>query len=162
MEGVHDVSLIDATGYTKNVVVNGVEKPVSDGVLLDVLALLSDTGNLVINHRFIVSRPVYETVNLTFNLDVVNEIDDDALEDEISKFFNGGETDYTFEEFEGLNLGESLTVALLTGVMNAFEDIVEISIIDDDTGEAFEDQTAGPDTVFKLGTITFNQTVIEE
>lgn len=162
VDGVHDVSLVDDATYTKKVVVNGTEKPVSDGVLLDVLALLSDTGNLVIGHRFIVSGPEYETVNLTFELDVVNEIDDDVLNDEIAKFFNGGETDYTFEEFEGLNLGESLTVALLTGVMNAFEDIVEISIIDDDTGEAFEDQTVGPDTVFLLGDVTFNQTVIEE
>ena len=162
VEGVHDVSLVDDETYTKKIVVNGVEKPVSDNILLDVLALVSDSSNLVIGHRFLVSRPVYSTVNLVFNLDVVNEYDDDVLMDEISKFFDGGETDYTFEEFEGLNLGESLTVSKLTDVMNAFEDIVNMSIIDDDTDEAFEDKTVSQDTVFKLGTVTFNQTVIEE
>nr|MCR5504107.1 baseplate J/gp47 family protein [Elusimicrobiaceae bacterium] len=65
VNGVHDVSLIDATGYTKKVLVNGDVKPTSDTVLLEVLGVLTSTDNLVLGHSFIVDKPDYVTKNLT-------------------------------------------------------------------------------------------------
>lgn len=158
VNGVHDTKLIDATGYTKKVLVNGYTKPTPDTVLLNVLAEFSDVSNIVMGHTFTVDKPTYETVNLTFTLDVLTEQTTTDLTNHVTAIVNGGDWDRM--EFDGLNIGENLTKALLVEGLgyNAYITNVGVKV----TGQSSEFDTTdiSANEVVKLGTLTFNQTVV--
>ncbi len=157
--GVHDVSLVDVSGYTKKVLVNGTVKPTTNAVLLDVLQEFSDTNNLVIGHTFIADKPTYVVKDLTVNLTVANEIEEDILSELITVIFNGGEALEGGVGFDGLNIGEGLTRNTLYDSFYMIEDVENILIIDEETGEEITDLTVESDEALMLGEITFNQTV---
>ena len=159
VNGVHDVSLIDATGYTKKVLVNGTVKPTSDTVLLEVLGVLTSTDNLVLGHSFIVDTPDFVTVDMDVNLSVNVELDEIILSDLLSSIFNGGEPLEGGVSYDGLNIGEGLTRQALYEAFYIIEDVVNVTILIDDV--EMSDLTVDSDEVLQLGTVTFNQTVVD-
>ena len=158
--GVHDVKLADLDNlYTSTVVVNGYDKPVSDSVLLDVLTEFSDVNNLIYRQVFNVARPTYVDLDLTFDLTMLHEWSDDDLTMFVSKIVDGGS--YEQMEFNGLNIGENLTSEVLVGNFGLIGDLVDIKVYV--TGESTEFTSTDLDEleVVKLGTLTFNQTIVE-
>lgn len=159
IEEVHDVLLVDAEGYTKKVLVNGFTKPTSDDALIKVLTAFTNTENIVLNHNFTVGRPEYSEVSFDVDLEVEYLIDNRVIEDVISKYFDGGSTDYNME-FDGLSIGESLT---RTGFYAALEQIDGIVSIVAKRGSPSQEITTISPTengVLKMGTIGINQTIV--
>lgn len=155
--GVHDVLLVDDASYTKKVIVNGMSKPTSDSILVEVLTELTDISNKVLNHSFNIDKPVYTEVDLDISLSVVTEIDEDLLGAVMGMLVDGG-SGYEFE-FTGLNINESLTRDMLEGTLLIFDDVVSVTSIESDGSEI---DVLTPDTngVIKLGTVTFTQTEV--
>ena len=158
VDGVHDILFVEATGYTRKALVNGYVKPTPDAVLLDTLTEYSEVNNIVLGHSFIVDTPDYVSIDLTIDLDVTVELDEDILTTIFTKLVYGG----SFEqmEFTGLNIGENLTQELLTSIMNYLSEIVSMTIYE--TGESSEFTTTNIDSdeAVELGTLTFNQNVV--
>jgi uncharacterized phage protein gp47/JayE len=157
VSGVHDVLLVDDATYTKKVLVNGYEKPTPDSVLLDVLAELTLSDNVVLGHNFTIDKPTYTTVDLDIALDVVTEQDEDDLNGALSGYFNG--TAFDRLEYEGLVIGQSVRKEDVVGVFSVFPDIVEVTSVQSDGSEitVLEPDSNG---VLKLGTVTFTQTEV--
>lgn len=156
VDGVHDVKLVSDNTYTRKVLVNGDVKPTPDSVLLDVLVEFSNVNNVVLRHTFTVDRPVYTTVDLTVNLGVVAELDSEMLQDVIGIFFDGGsawEMEYT-----GLNIDEVVTKDMLYSLFEVFADVVSVDI--QYNGDTVSEIVPSSNGVLKLGTVTFNQTVV--
>ena len=159
VDGVHDVLLVDDDNetYTKIILVNGDTKPTPNTVLADVLEVVSDVNNIVLGHSFNVDKPTYVTKNLTVNLSVSVEVDEDDLEELLQAIFDGGEA-ISGAMFDGLMIGETLTKTTLYESFDLIEAVesVQIKIGDTEIG----DLTVDDDEVLKLGTVTFNQTVV--
>lgn len=157
VSGVHDVLLVDDASYTKKVLVNGFEKPTPDSVLLDVLAELTLSDNVVLGHNFTIDKPAYTTVDLDISLDVVTEQDEDMLLSVLTNYFDGGS--YFLLEGEGLYINQSVGKADLVGVFEVIEDIVEVTSVQSDGSEITTLEPAS-NGVLKLGTVTFTQTEV--
>lgn len=159
VDGVHDVLLVDDDNetYTKIILVNGDTKPTPNTVLADVLEVVTDVNNIVLGHSFNVDKPTYVTKNLTVNLSVSVEVDEDDLEELLQAIFDGGEA-ISGAMFDGLMIGETLTKTTLYESFDLIEAVesVQIKIGDTEIG----DLTVDDDEVLKLGTVTFNQTVV--
>ena len=159
VDGVHDVLLVDDDNetYTKIILVNGDTKPTPNTVLADVLEVITDVNNIVLGHSFNVDKPTYVTKNLTVNLSVSVEVDEDDLEELLQAIFDGGEA-ISGAMFDGLMIGETLTKTTLYESFDLIEAVesVQIKIGDTEIG----DLTVDDDEVLKLGTVTFNQTVV--
>lgn len=159
VDGVHDVLLVDDDNetYTKIILVNGDTKPTPNTVLADVLEVVTDVNNIVLGHSFNVDKPTYVTKNLTVNLSVSVEVDEDDLEELLQAIFDGGEA-ISGAMFDGLMIGETLTKTTLYESFDLIEAVesVQIKI----NGTEISDLTVDDDEVLKLGTVTFNQTVV--
>lgn len=160
IDGVHDVKLIDDNEYTKKALINGYTRPVSDGILLSALRFLTDTEKIVLGHSFTVDAPTYKTLNLIINLDVTHEYDEEELNNILETFINGGSSDYIME-FDGYNIGQGLLVADLVAMFMSIDGVVNVNVVDDDTSEPLVDVSVDPDEVLELGTVVFNQTIVE-
>lgn len=156
--GVHDVSLVDVTGYTRKVLVNGVVKPTLDSILLEVLEVLSVSENLVLGHSFIVDKPEFIVKDLTVDLSVNVELDEDILSDLMECIFNGGEPLEGGVSFEGVRIGEGLTRQTLYDAFYLIEDVSSVSILED--GVEISDWSVDSDEVLQLGEVVFNQTIV--
>ena len=158
ISGVHDVSLVNVSGYTKKVLVNGSVKPTPNTVLADVLEVVSDTNNLVLGHSFTVDKPSYDTCNLTVDLEVTVEQDEDELSELLSAIFDGGDA-INGATFDGLSIGETLRK---DDLYNSFYiiDAVESVTVSSGGSEIGDLEPTGTDYVLKLGTVSFNQTVV--
>ena len=156
--GVHDVKLVSDTTYTRKVLVNGFTKPVADSILLDVLTAFSDLANLVLGHNFIVDKVASQTVNLTFNLGVTTTIDNNELLSNLTAFVNG--LDYDRMEYEGVNIGQSLTKNDLINCFNVFDTVVNVEPYITGESEQLTVIECDSDKVLKLGTVTWNQTEV--
>ena len=157
VEGVHDVALVDVTGYTKKVLVNGTVKPTPTTVLTSVLEELSNPNNVVLNHTFTVDVPSYVSVGLTVNLGVTEILDESELEELVYAVFDGGEA-IDGAIFDGLNIGEGLSRTTLYDSFDLIESVETIEILSD--GEALSDLSVNPGEVLKVDSVTFNQTII--
>ena len=155
VNGVHDVALVDATGYTKKALINGDIKPTPDTVLLEVLTILSDISKKVLNHSFTVDKPAYTTVNLAITLSVTTEISTTKLTSTITNYFNGGESNSEMD-YEGVNINQSVTREDLVTALSLVDEIVDVTSI---TSGGNEITTLSPATngVLKLGTVSFTQ-----
>ena len=156
VDGVHDVILVDATGYTAKVLVNGDTKPTPDSVLLDVLTTFTETSNIVLGHNFTVGKPDYQTVDLTVNLTVKVELDEDEIKDALTSLFNGG-TAFAGITYDGLNIGEGITSVDILNMLDIFEALISATVTYN--GSSNFTITPDPDEVLKLGTVTINQTI---
>ena len=158
VSGVHDVAFTSATGYTRKVLVNGSVKPTPDAVLLDVLTALSDSGNVVVGHSFIVDKPAYVTVPLEVAVTVNTEMDTDIIKDILEDLFDGGEQVRGFY-FDGLKIGEGLTTDTLLGIFDMIDNVLSVTITS--SGSPIADISGQAGKVLKLGTVTVTQTVAE-
>ena len=158
VDGVHDVKLIDNATYTKKVIVNGFSKPVEDSVYLDVITELSKLENLVVKHSFLAEKVAYTSVSLTINLDVTTEIPNQDLLDNLTAFFNG--TAFDRIEYDGLNIDEPLTYEKVASCFSLFGDVINVTDILYG-GSTLTSITPTLNTVFKVGTITFNQNEVQ-
>ena len=160
--GVHDIKLVSNTdsehSYTRKVLVNGFTKPVTDSVLLDVLTAFSDLSNIVLGHSFIVEDVKYTTVNLTFNLNVTTTLDTDKLLHNLTAFFDGLNHDRI--TYEGLNIGQSLTRDYLVSCFSIFDEVVNVEVYQTGQSQQITTIECLPNKVFKLGTVTWNQTEV--
>ena len=158
VSGVHDVKLVDDSTYTKRVLVNGYDKPTPDSVLLDVLAELTVSDNIVLGHSFTVDLPTYTTVDLDISIDVVTEIDEDELVNVVTTLFNGGDAVIP-TSFDGLSIDGVLTREELVAAVGVFEDIVEVTsiLVDDEEVESLDPGVGG---VLSLGEVVFSQSVV--
>lgn len=160
INGVHDVLLVDDAGiYTKKVLVNGYDKPVSDSVLLECLTNLSDVTKKILNHMFTIDRPSYVDLDLTFDLTMLQEWSDSDLTSFVTKMVNGG----SFEqiEFTGLRIGVNLTRDFIVDNFSLLDDVVDISVKVTGESSEFDSTSLSYNEVVKLGTLTFNQSVVE-
>lgn len=162
VDGVHDVKFVNATGYTRKILVNGYTRETPDSVLLDVLAKFSDVDNLVLGHSFTVDRPTYYPnstgLALTFTLNVAREFTSTELNNLFTALVYGGTWDRM--EFDGLNIGEDLTHDLLVSPSDFVDDIVSINVKVTGQSSEFSSTSVTVNQVVKLGTLTFNQTVV--
>ena len=161
VQGVHDVLLVDATGYTKKVLVNGNVKPTPDTVLAEVLEVLSIPDNIVLGHTFTVDKPDYITKNLTLNLTVSEEVDEDLLEDIFDSIFDGKDLEGEIS-FDGMSIGQSLLKETLYNAFYLIDEVSSVCINVTGSSSEISDLTVDADEVLKLGTLTINQTVSEE
>ena len=168
IEGVHDVLLVD-TGetneigrpYTKEILVNGDTKPVTQDLLLSVLEVFTDTNNKVIDHTFLVGSPDYVEVSLTVNLSVVNELVETDVANVLKAVFDGG-APVDSMEFDGLCIGETLFKNSLISALELFDGVESVTIIDNDTLEELTDISVDSDEVLQLNMdeLVINQTII--
>ena len=156
--GVHDVAFTSVTGYTRKVLVNGSVKPTPDAVLLDVLTALSDSGNVVVGHSFIVDKPSYVTVPLDVSVSVNVEMDEDIIKNILKDLFDGGESVRGFY-FDGLKISEGVSESTLYGVFDVIDNVMSVSI--ESGGSPVTDIDCPVNNVLKLGTVTVTQTVVE-
>ena len=159
IDGVHDVKLVDATGYTKKALINGYTKPVSDTILLRALNYLTDTEKITLGHHFTVDKPTYIDLDLTVNLDVTEEYPEEELTNILETFINGGSSDYILE-FEGYNIGQSVTPSELVEMFKLLDQVVSVTVLTGD-GDPFTGLTIGSGEVVELGSVSFVQTVVE-
>lgn len=156
IDGVHDVLLVDNASYTKSVIVNGDEKPVSASVVANVLSEFSKPENIVVGHTFTAVACECDSVDLTVNLGMQEEIDDTIIENVLQTFFDGGE--YELYDFEGLYINDSVTNEKLVDILSLLEEVVSIEILYN--GSQLTEVSPATNHVLSLGTVTVNQTVV--
>ena len=161
IDGVHDVLLVEDENYTRKILVNGDEKPVSDEVLINVLTEFTRPENKVLGHTFIVDSPDYIVLNLTLNLSVEYEFEDETIIDRLKTFINGGETDDGFD-FSGCYIGENLNEMFLYSCLESLDGIIRASAKITDDNSELSSLTVNSNEVIKLGEVTINQTIIDE
>jgi hypothetical protein len=158
VDGVHDVNFIDASGYTKKCLVNGSSKPTSDTVLADVLEVLTVPDNVVLGHNFTVAKPDYVVKDLTLNLTVSEEVEDELINNILTSIFDGvgleGEISY-----DGLSIGEALTKESLYNALLLVDEVEEVVVLVD--GSEMTDFVVDEDEALQLGTVEINQTLVE-
>ena len=158
VNGVHDVKLVDDQTYTSKVLVNGNEKPVSDSVLNDVLYIFTDTSNIVMGHSFIVDAPDYLTVDLSIDLTISSEIDEDNITEALQAFVDGGAAQDGLE-YDGLNIGQGFSNVDIINLLMVYNSLISATVTYDEESNFVI--TPDSDEVIKLGTLTINQTVEE-
>ena len=122
VDGVHDVVFLDDETYTKKILVNGNTKPTPDTILLDVLAVFSNLDNTVINHRFTVDKPVFDSFDLDVTINTNRELSETTLTNFLLDYFNGG-SHIEGLTFKGLNISQGVTESELSNIFSIFEDI---------------------------------------
>lgn len=159
VRGVHDVKLISElnSNFTRKVIVNGLDKPVPNKVLLDVLAEYTISANHILDHSFTVEPVDYTTLNLNFNLGVNVEGNQEDYLNNLTAFING--TNFDRAEYSGLNIDETLTKFMLESAFDVFDNIVTVDVVINND-ETLTEVTPSLNTVFKLGNVTINETVV--
>ena len=162
VDGVHDVILKDKTNYTKEVIVNGYSKPISDATKAEVIAVLSDLNNIVLGHHFYVSKASSTTFNVTLALNVTAEYETDTIKEVLNKFVDGGTCSFdTRLEFTGANLNETVEADKLLSILQVLDNIVDGTItVTNSGGTSVDTLTPSTNTAVKLGTISITQTVV--
>lgn len=165
VEGVHDVILTDAEGYTAKVLVNGNEKPLSDDILALVIGQYIEP-NMVYKQSFLVEECDYTEVDLEITAGVYEEVDEQFFMDVLNVVFSGGT--YVSEStsqnlnltYPGLRINESLSIYQLLTALEAPSFVSQITNITSDS-ETFNMLTPDENECLKLGTITITQNIIE-
>lgn len=161
IDGVHDVLLIDDETYTRKILVNGNEKPVSNEVLINVLTEFTRPEKIVLGHTFIVDSPDYLVVNLKLNLVVEYEFDDAVIVDRLHSFFDGGITSDGYD-FSGCFIGENLNETYLYSSLESLDGIIRASAKILDNNSDLSSINVNSNQVIKLGEISINQTIFNE
>ena len=165
VDGVHDVLLTDAEGYTGKVLVNGDEKPLDEDILALVVAQYIEP-NLVYKQTFLVEECDYTEIDLEITAGVYEEVDDQFFIDVLEVLFNCGV--YVSEStsqnlnltYPGLRINETLSVYQLLTALEAPSFVSQITNITSDS-ETFNKLTPDENECLKLGTVTITQNVIE-
>lgn len=160
IKGVHDILLVPDESYTRKIIVNGASKPVKDSVLMDVLVEFTKPENIVLGHSFIVDSPDYIVLNLTLDLVVEYELENEIILNRLNSFFNGGVTDDGFD-FEGFSIGEKLKETYLYSALESLDGVLRSSAKITGTNAGLNTITVNNNQVLQLGEITINQTLID-
>lgn len=166
VDGVHDVLLTDATGYTAKVLVNGDEKPLDDDILAIVTGLYTTESNLVYNHSFSVSEVDYTTVDLELTAVVTDEVDEQIFVDLLTTVFDGGniEAGRTADSinlaYPGVRINDSITNYQLLTALESLSFVVQITNLTSDS-ETFTKLTPDTNEVLQLGEVVITQQVAE-
>ena len=163
VDGVHDIALVDSDNpdidYTQKVLVNGNVKPTPNTVLLDVAEEFTNLNNVILKQTFEIAKPNYVDVSITLNLEVSEEISEEALSNIAYAIFDGGSPELGFE-FEGLGIGETLFARSLYSTFELYANVESVQIIDDTTEQDLQDLNVDDDEVLKLSSLTINQTIV--
>lgn len=169
VNGVHDVTFVPSTNYTRKILVNGNVKPTPLSVLNDVLEIFSYPTNVVINHTFTVDTPEYEHTKLKVEVVVEEEISEDDVTSLLQSLFDGGGP-VAGLELDGLSIGETLTKESMDSTLELLDDVISstVQVKYSDDGETwdsnwsdFTDKSVDSDTVLKLDDVTVTQTINE-
>ena len=161
IDGVHDILLVDDETYTRKILVNGDEKPVTNEVLMNVLREFTRPENIVLGHSFIVDSPDYLVLNLQLDLTVEYEFEDDIIVDRLHSFFDGGITSDGFD-FSGCFIGESFNENHLYSCLESLDGVLRVSARINGSNSNLSSINVGSNQVIKLGTVSINQTLIDE
>ena len=161
IDGVHDILLIDDETYTRKILVNGDEKPVSNEVLMNVLREFTRPENIVLGHSFIVDSPEYIVLNLELDLIVEYEFEEDIIVNRLHSFFDGGITSDGYD-FSGCYIGETINETHLYSSLESLDGILRASATILDNDSSLRTITVNNNQVIKLGEVTINQTIIDE
>ena len=161
VDGVHDVLLVDDETYTRKIIVNGDEKPVSEEVLVNVLREFTRPENIVLGHNFIVGSPDYIVLNLQLDLIVEYEFEEDLIVDRLHSFFDGGITSDGYD-FSGCFIGETLNETYLYSCLESLDGIIRASASISGNPSDLSSLTVNSNEVIKLGEVSINQTLIDE
>lgn len=154
--GVHDIELVDKTGYTAEVIVNGNDKPVSDDVLGAVSAVFSDEANLVYKATFTCSKVQYTTVPLEITVSVTEEVLESEFNKALSALFDGGE--YEQAVYNGLKINGVLSSYLIVSAVELIPGVLQVTNITSGNN-SFNNLTPETNKVLKLGTVNVTQNV---
>ena len=161
IDGVHDVLLIDDETYTRKILVNGDEKPVSNEVLMNVLREFTRPENIVLGHNVIVDAPDYIVLNLHLDLVVEYEFEEDLILDRLHSFFDGGKTSDGYD-FSGCFIGENLNETYLYSCLESLDGILRASASLTGNPSDLGSISVNSNEVIKLGEVSINQTLIDE
>ena len=156
VEGVHDIEIIDASGYTGKIIVNGDDKPITDDVFSKVVARFNDESNLVYNHSFLCEKVTYTTVNLAITISVSEEISTSNVTSVLTALFNGGE--YNGLVYSGVRINESLSGYLILSAVETIPGVLQVTNVTSG-GTAVSNLTPDTNKVLKLGTVSVTQNV---
>ena len=159
IEGVHDVKLVDSTSdkYTKTVLVNGDDKPTPDDIMIRALNEFTNQDNIVVGHKFAVTKPVYKTVNLQVRLYVSSNITDSTVKSCLNYLFDGGAETY---QYTGLNIGDDMTkLQIITALesIDGVEQVSEVMRVTEKGAVSFNTLNALENEVLKVGEVTIIQ-----
>ena len=164
VKGVHDIALVTSTnGYTGKVLVNGYNKPLDTSILNEVTSLYTNEKNLVYNQTFEVAEVDYTVLDLEIECGVTDEVEDQIFIDALTNFINGGQVTLASTQLsaKGCVINESITNYQLMTMLEILPFVVQVTEITND-GDVFSKLTPEDDTVFKLGTVTITQEIVEE
>ena len=158
VDGVHDVILVEDTGYTAKVIVNGDEKPVPDDVYAECMSVFTDKYNLLLNHRFSFSPAGFTLVDLNLEVIVSEEIEDETIFTQVlTGLFNGGRVSGV--SYPGLDINQELTRYSIVSAVESIEGVVDISSLTDGDDLAFSRIQPSSDTVLYLNSLNVTQIV---
>ena len=161
LEAVHDVILVDESGYTKKVIVNGYAKPITDTTKANVVALLSDLNNVVLGHTFDVAKATFTTFDVALAINVTAEYETNVIKEVITKFIDGGECSFDGRiEMTGVNINEAVPKETLLGMLQVLDNYVDGTITVTKNNTSVDTLTPDTNTAIKIGTITVTQTVV--
>ena len=165
VDGVHDVLLVDDTGKTAKILINGDVKPTSNDIISSVTEAFSIPSNIVFGHTFSYDKPSYLESKLKVTCTTSQEIDEDEIKSALQQLYDGGSLDGY--EFAGLSIGETLYKDDVDSTLDLFEDIVSFTVqVKYKTGGSwdtnwanFADKTPSTNQVLMLDEVTVVQTV---
>lgn len=158
VDGVHDVTLTSATGYTAKVIVNGDTKPCPDSVLAAVTAAFTDESNLVYNHNFTCEKVVLDSKPLELTITVTEEIQTTEFGKALDALFNGGE--YNGVSFRGVNINESLSSYQIVSAIEFVPGVLQVTNITSNSS-SFTNLTPASNKVLNRGTTSYTQNIAE-
>lgn len=163
ISGVHDIAIVDSeNNYTGKVLVNGYEKPLDEDILLNVTAVYNIESNLVYNQTFEVVEVDYTVLDFEIVCGVTDEVEEQLFIDALANFINGGVVNIANTQMsaKGCVINESLTNYQLLTMLETLPFVVQVTSLTNDSS-TFNKLTPDADSVFKLGTVTVTQTVVE-
>ena len=162
VKGVHDVALVNSSGYTAKVLVNGYEKPLDEDILAEVTQVYTLSKNIVYDHTFEVAETSYTDVDLEITAVVTDEVEDSLFEDTLELFFNGGEKTIANTQFnlKGCNINESATNYQILTALETLPFVVQITSMTSNNA-TFSKLTPATNKALKLDDLTITQQVAE-
>ena len=125
--GLHDIAFAEPLSdeYTATILVNGLNKPTPNEIMEQALLMFTANHNLVLGHKFYLTKPTYNDTTLTIRAYMEETINEKEFKDCLTAVFDGG----VYDElgYEGCNIGEDLNKITL---IIALERIRQVSQID--------------------------------
>lgn len=160
VKGTHDIALVPSETHTAKVIVNGYQKPITDGLLATVTAQYTNEKNIVYNHSFEVEKATFTTVDLTIVMTVSDEIQDSVIETILNNYFDGGIINANSQQFnnKGCSVNSKITNYELMTFIETIDGVIQVTSL---TSTVDFPLTPASNKVLKLGTVTITQNIAE-